>query len=117
MEIYNKDIMNWTDKLNSIPTTAVIKLAENGLDKITELTSPNNENALDFPTYETMWRFKYGVDNIWIENNIDKMRDIGFRVYDSDIFGIIFGVEDTNFEFYFDLWEPFYNAFHNIKEN
>ncbi|MDE7425354.1 MAG: hypothetical protein K2N51_16980 [Lachnospiraceae bacterium] len=114
MDEYRQEVINWTDTLDFIPTRAVVLLAENKLDNIIELTPKVNENVLDFPTYDTMWRFKNGFDSLWIKNNANKFREIGFRVFDSDIFGIIFGLEDTNFDFYFEHFEPLYNAFYSL---
>lgn len=110
--IYDKNIINWSDELNSIPTLAIKKLYTGGLDTIVELTE-NNEKSEFLPTYEEMWHSGYGIENIFIVRNIDKMQDIGFRVYDSHTFGIIFGIDNDKFDFYEHYWQPLYNIVHN----
>ena len=54
-----------------------------------------------------------------MENNEDnimqKIADIGFRIYESEDFGYMLGIDSAGFDFYPAYWEPLYNLFFNIK--
>lgn len=54
-----------------------------------------------------------------MENNEDnimqKIADIGFRIYKSEDFGYMLGIDSAGFDFYPVYWEPLYNLFFNIK--
>lgn len=110
--IYDKNIINWADNLTRISTFEIKELYTGGLDTIVELTE-NNEKSEFLPIYDTMWRLNSGMENIFIVRNINKMQDIGFRIYNSHTFGIIFGIDNDKFDFYEHYWQPLYNIAHN----
>lgn len=102
----------WVREFNAIPQSVIIKLCQNNIDDIYELTTPENEyNYTDFlPMWGTMWTFGESLDEDWARGNIEIMQECGFRVYESDDFGIIFGIDGAGYNFYESHWIPLYKA-------
>ncbi len=102
----------WVREFNAIPQSVIIKLYQNNIDDIYELTTPEDEyNYTDFlPMWGTMWTFGESLDEEWARKNIEIMQECGFRVYESDEFGIIFGIDGAGYDFYEDHWIPLYKA-------
>ncbi len=68
-----------------------MKMQEFDVDSVYELTTPDEYD--DFlPMWSTMWTFGESLDEDWARENIQIMQDCGFRVYENDDFGIIFGI-------------------------
>ena len=69
------------------------------------------EKEQDFlPMWSTMWTFGESLDEDWARENIEIMQDCGFRVYENDDFGIIFGIDGAGYNFYENHWIPLYKA-------
>ena len=64
------------------------------------------------PMWGTMWAFGDSCDNWWIENaeNLQKMADCGFRIYEQEDYGYIFGIDGAGYDFYEAHWIPLYKA-------
>ena len=58
----------------------------------------------------TMWTFGDSLDDEWARENIEIIQKCGFRVYESDDFGIIFGIDGAGYNFYENHWIPLYKA-------
>jgi hypothetical protein len=75
-----------------------------------------------FPMWGTMWSFGDSLDNWWLEEQggLQKMADCGFRVYESEDYGYIFGIDGAGYDFYESHWIPLYRArglhWHEAKE-
>lgn len=69
----------------------------------------NNEY---FPMWDTMWAFSSNCDNDWLEEegNLEKMAECGFRIYESEDYGYIFGIDGAGYDFYQEHWYPLYMA-------
>ncbi len=102
----------WINEFNRIPTTVVAKLADNELDEIEELTQfDDEEDYREFlPMWGYMWTFNDNSDEEWAKRNVDVMQECGLRVYDSEEFGIIFGIDGAGYSFYEEHWIPLYKA-------
>jgi len=99
----------WMQRLVDIPKDIVIKLFESG-DEIIEVT-PNYENFDSvFPMWGTMWSFGRTWENDWIEKNLQEMADCGFRIYEQEDYGYIFGIDGMGYDFYEAHWIPLYKA-------
>ena len=61
------------------------------------------------PIWGTMWSF--GV-NYWTEeqDGLRIMADCGFRVYEQEDYGYIFGIDGAGYDFYEAHWIPLYKA-------
>lgn len=62
------------------------------------------------PMWGTMWAFSDPCDEHWLENNIRTMADCGFRVYESEDYGWLFGIDGAGYDFYTAHWIPLYKA-------
>lgn len=99
----------WVREFNAIPQSVIIKICELDIDSVYELTTPDEYD--DFlPMWSTMWTFGESLDEDWARENIEIMQDCGFRVYENDDFGIIFGIDGAGYNFYESHWIPLYKA-------
>ena len=64
------------------------------------------------PMWGTMWCFADPLDKEWIEHeeNMTKMAECGFRLYESEDYGIVFGIDGAGYDFYESHWVPLYKA-------
>lgn len=61
------------------------------------------------PIWSTMW----WCDNFigqWIEDNLETVISLGFRVYECDDLGIVIGIDGAGYDFYESHWIPLYKA-------
>lgn len=66
-----------------------------------------------FPMWGTMWQFGDGIDEWWLEENLQTMADCGFRIYEhtgEDAWGYFFGIDGAGYDFYEEHWIPLYKA-------
>lgn len=62
------------------------------------------------PSWGTMWMMNDSADDYWIENNLEKMAQCGFRIYEHYDYGYIFGIDGGGYDFYSEHWIPLYKA-------
>lgn len=62
------------------------------------------------PMWGTMWAFDSNIDTEWLENNLQLMANCGFRIYESEDYGYIFGIDGAGYDFYESHWIPLYKA-------
>lgn len=64
------------------------------------------------PMWGTLWSFGDSLDNYWLENlgGIQIMADCGFRIYEQEDYGYIFGIDGAGYSFYDEHWIPLYKA-------
>lgn len=67
------------------------------------------------PMWGTMWAFGDSIDNDWLEGEFGNdglalMADCGFRIYQSDDYGYVFGIDGAGYDFFEAHWEPLYDA-------
>ena len=69
-----------------------------------------NEGGL--PMWGTMWAFSDSCDRYRIEDRewCSKMADCGFRIYEQEDYGYIFGIDGAGYNFYEAHWIPLYRA-------
>ena len=63
-----------------------------------------------FPMWGTMWSFDDNCDVRWLEDNMQIMANCGFRIYESEDYGYIFGIDGAGYDFYEAHWIPLYKA-------
>lgn len=70
------------------------------------------ERDSGLPMWGTMWTFGDSCDDWWLEekDGIKIMSECGFRVYESENFGFIFGIDGAGYDFYESHWIPLYKA-------
>ena len=63
------------------------------------------------PMWGTMWTFGDSCDEWWIENGgLQAMADCGFRIYELEDLGYVFGIDGAGYDFYEAHWIPLYKA-------
>ena len=89
-----------------------------------ELESDDFEIQRDeyFPMWGTMWAFADNCDDYWITEmgGLQIMADCGFRIYEQEDYGYVFGIDGCGYDFYEAHWIPLYKArglqWHNTEE-
>jgi len=108
----DKAARKWVNGFHGIPSGIVIKLFESG-DEIVEITPPIAVERDSFlPMWGWMWSFSDGTDSRWLEDkkNLQSMADCGFRIYEQEDYGYIFGIDGMGYDFYEAHWIPLYKA-------
>ena len=62
------------------------------------------------PMWGTMWSFGDSADDEWLEDHLQVMADYGFRIYEHEDYGYIFGIDGCGYDFYEGHWIPLYKA-------
>lgn len=70
------------------------------------------------PMWGTMWSFGESIDDDWLDpqwknvigDGLQAMADCGFRVYESEDYGHVFGIDGAGYDFYESHWIPLYKA-------
>lgn len=72
----------------------------------------SREEFGDLPMWGCLWAFNDGLDKDWIEKeeNLIKMAELGFKIYDSEDYGYVFGIDGAGYDFYEAHWIPLYKA-------
>ena len=86
-------------------------------DKPIPVTEDEIEVERDYglPMWGTMWSFGDNIDNDWLrgefgQDGLRLMADCGFRIYESDDWDIIFGIDGCGYDFYESHWIPLMDA-------
>ena len=81
--------------------------------KVVEVEEGDFEVGRDggLPMWGTMWSFGESIDDWWVERGgLKAMANCGFRVYEQEDFGYIFGIDGAGYNFYESHWIPLYKA-------
>lgn len=64
------------------------------------------------PMWGTLWAFGDSADDYWLEElgGLQIMADCGFRIYEQEDYGYIFGIDGAGYNFYEAHWIPLYRA-------
>ena len=101
----------WVGTFSEIPKALVAKLCKYS-ENICEVTPTEGEDFDSrLPMWGTMWAFKSGLDNAWLEDNLEIMAKCGFRIYMQEDYGFIFGIDGAGYDFYEAHWIPLYMAY------
>lgn len=94
--------------------TEVASVEFDGQDEATEveLSDISTEYDYDLPIWGTMWSFGDSCDDYWLEekDGLQKMAECGFRVFESEDYGYVFGIDGAGYDFYESHWIPLYKA-------
>ena len=92
---------------DGVKTDGVKTIIASTIDEINNLEVQRYEH---FPMWGTMWAFESNWDNDWLEENIQTMANCGFRIYESEDYRYIFGIDGAGYDFYEEHWIPLYKA-------
>lgn len=62
------------------------------------------------PMWGTMWALKDCCDIRWLEGNLHAVANCGFRIYESEDYGYLIGIDGAGYDFYESHWLPLYKA-------
>ena len=102
----------WVNSFNAVPTTVVEKLMRLDPDEVREITPGRRDEDADYlPTWGTMWSFGDSEDDYWLEEDgLELMAECGFRIYEQEDFGYLFGLDGGGYSFMDEHWIPLYKA-------
>lgn len=63
-----------------------------------------------FPAWYILFQPKDSADEYFIRENLQKVADCGFRIYEHDDYGIYLGIDGAGYDFYSAHWIPLYKA-------
>lgn len=113
----------WVNGFNAVPTAVVEKLMRLDLDDVLEITPGRRDEDADYlPMWGTMWSFGNSADDYWLEekDGLELMAECGFRIYEQEDFGYLFGIDRAGYSFMDQHWIPLYKArglhWHREKE-
>lgn len=105
----------WVSGFSEIPCAIVEKLMRLDIDEVREITPGDrdeDEDAGYLPMWSTMWAFDRWEDIYWLERmgGLELMAKCGFRIYEQEDFGYIFGIDGAGYSFMEQHWLPLYKA-------
>ena len=103
----------WVNSFNAVPVAVVEKLMQLDLDDVREITPGRRDEDADFlPMWGTMWSFGDSADDYWLEegDGLELMAECGFRIYEQEDFGYLFGIDGAGYSFMDEHWIPLYKA-------
>ena len=88
---------------------------DNGEERLVVKDDFEVERYDHLPMWGTLWAFGDGIDNAWLDNEylgdgLTAMANCGFRIYESEDYGYIFGIDGAGYDFYEAHWIPLYKA-------
>ena len=101
----------WVRGFNSLPQSVIEKLIKSG-DEVVEITPYNDEKDSFLPLWGMMWSFDVAIDNDWLAKKCNQklMAECGFRIYEQEDYGYIFGIDGGGYDFYESHWIPLYKV-------
>ena len=103
----------WVNGFNAVPVAVVEKLMRLDLDEVLEITPGRRDEDADYlPMWGTMWSFGNSADDYWLEekDGLELMAECGFRIYEQEDFGYLFGIDGAGYSFMDEHWIPLYKA-------
>ena len=103
----------WVNSFNVVPETVVEKLMRFDPDDVREITPGERDEDADYlPMWGTMWSFGNSADDSWFEEEggLELMAECGFRIYEQEDFGYLFGPDGAGYSFMEEHWIPLYKA-------
>lgn len=83
---------------------------DNGETITTEGFDLEREDYDRFPMWGSMWSFSCSFDEDWALSHLEEMAACGFRLYESEDYGLVFDIDAAGFDFYEAFWVPLYKA-------
>jgi hypothetical protein len=83
---------------------------DDGREIRTDMDDITMERDDFLPMWGTLWSFSEEYQDNWLNRNLDKAADCGFRIYESRKYGMFLGIDGTGYSFLSEHWEPLYQA-------
>jgi len=99
-------VERWVEGISAIDTNILLALLESGKGNIEEITPDEYDEAGNpieeekdsfFPNNDMLFTFRFSpmFFEDWLVDHLDKMKEFGFRVYETD-FGFFFGFDSCS---------------------
>lgn len=88
----------------------VIRTSETGERVVADKDNVEVEGRDWFPAWNTLFQPKDSADENFIRENLQKVADCGFRIYEHDDYGIYLGIDGAGYNFYEEHWIPLYKV-------
>ena len=108
-------VRKWVQEFNAIPTGVVAKLMQfSDYTDIIEITPYDEDNDDIYREILPMWGWMWQITDIcdveWLEKNFETVAKCGFRIYESEDFDYLIGIDGCGYDFYEAHWIPLYEA-------
>jgi len=106
------DSLEHSGKINSILEDGDYAVSlEDGPEIVIDRENFEVEYETMLPMWSTLWMFGESIDDWWLENcnGVQAMSECGFRIYEHDEFGYVFGIDGAGYDFLDAHWIPLYN--------
>ena len=102
----------WVNEFNAIPQGMIEQLMADHPDEWEEVTvfDEDDEPYDVLPMWGWMWSLGNICDEEWLEDNIETMSKLGFRIYHHEEFGWWFGIDGAGYSFMDEHFIPLYKA-------
>ena len=103
-----------SERLIRVRTYVLADMIRNNIGNIKNITpyGPDDDEddrpyayVYDLPMWGTMWSFRDPLDEKWVRNHLEAVKDCGFTIYDSDE-GIYLGIDGAGYDFFEHHWIP-----------
>ena len=78
------------------------------------ISADEMEHGFDsyLPMWNNMWAFGESPDEYWVDNagGLEALAECGFRVYETDAYGYVFGIDGMGYSFKEEHFKPLYEA-------
>ena len=84
------------------------------LDDRTEVKLEQDEFEVQYddglPMWGTLWAFGDSCDKWWLAENLQAVANCGFRIYESEDYEYLIGIDGAGYDFYESHWIPLYKV-------
>lgn len=84
------------------------------LDDETEVKLESDEFEVQrdgyLPMWGTLWSFSDSCDKWWLGENLQAVANCGFRIYESEDYEYLIGIDGAGYDFYESHWIPLYKV-------
>lgn len=84
------------------------------LDDRTEVKLESDEFEVQnddyLPMWGTLWAFGDSCDKWWLKENLQAVANCGFRIYESEDYEYLIGIDGVGYDFYEPHWIPLYKV-------
>lgn len=88
----------------------IIRISDTDDKVVADKDSVEVEGRNWFPIWDILFHPKERSEEEWINENLQKVADCGFRIFEHEDYGIYLGIDGAYYDFYEEHWIPLYKA-------
>lgn len=114
-EVYYSDINDFVEVID-VSDNGEKLVIRDGEGKEYEVDKNEVDNEVDsvLPMWNTMWSFSNSMNSKWAKDNVAKIKECGFRLYEYTRTGELYlGIDGAGYDFYSHHWVPLYKAYNS----